>query len=125
MSKDSDYYQKRLIEAGRRIPVLLIKALQEEIYGKAREWLKSNPVPEEVILAFDMADMLHTYAYYIAAGDLNDRQALELPDDIAAAASLAVKFGGSFLSWDAGASKIPPMTCDEQEQGPLEFYNPN
>jgi hypothetical protein len=100
----------RLEKLGRNTPVVLIRAIQADLYEKARDWLIKSGVPADVVSAFETANMLQLYIEYKIDGRLSDWDAEEIPSSLVEATSLIIKFGGDLFSggsWTLPDPQIP------------------
>jgi hypothetical protein len=103
-----------MIQLGRSIPVVLVKAIQDDLLEKVTGWLKANGAPDEVCQAVETANALQLFAGKKEAGTLSDLDAEALPASIVEASNLALKFGGLFLDgWVAGEAQIPVWNITE------------
>jgi hypothetical protein len=103
----------RLMDAGRKTPVLLLEAVQSELFEKATDWLKEAGVPDEVYQAFDMANMLQIHIGNLKTQTISDTDAEQVPFDLAHAVELAIKFGDKFFGWNVGDPQISEWNKSE------------
>jgi hypothetical protein len=100
----------RLLNLGRDTPILLVKAIQADLFEKTMSLLKEAGAPEAIYEAFEMSDLLQLYIGEMSDGTLTDGEAEEVPQALIEAAKLNIKLGGKFLdggSWTLPDSQIP------------------